>query len=350
MIDISKLDRIDIKDDIVTIQAGVRVKQLNEALYAASPKRRIASPTCNTLGWLGAALGGGIPRTIGHDGLCCDRIVSARVVLASGEVVTASKDEHPDLFWGIRGAGPDLGVVLSADLLTAPGEYPDPKAGIGAVVSQWQGTLVYPESKLKALFDAADSIELLPHLQEDITIVAIGTLDSINISTTSVRHIWENDGDISQADAEAAFKPILDVGPSEVKWELLPYHHWNDISDPTCAMGGMHGLLYTVGTSNLDGATFERAYGELKKFIKENEGEVGAVFFQAQCYHTEEVVKMGEAGVDGGGAYPWRGVGVHVVWGIFLTEENVGLVPLARAVGEKVRAILRARVGDTKSR
>ena len=43
MIDISKLDRIDIKDDIVSIQAGVRVKQLNEALYAASPKRRILS-------------------------------------------------------------------------------------------------------------------------------------------------------------------------------------------------------------------------------------------------------------------------------------------------------------------
>ena len=47
-------------------------------------------------------------------GLVADALVSARVVTSDGRVVQVSKTQNPDLFWGIRGAGANLGVVTSA--------------------------------------------------------------------------------------------------------------------------------------------------------------------------------------------------------------------------------------------
>ena len=96
----------------------------------------------------GPLLGGGHSLLQNQHGYSLDGLVSARVVLASGKVVEASRTTNADLFWALQGAGHNFGIVTSLEVQT----YDIP--------SNWTVySLVFTTDKVEALFQLINEFE-----------------------------------------------------------------------------------------------------------------------------------------------------------------------------------------------
>ncbi len=134
--DLSPLQDVAVDPDARTVRAGggCTWSVFNDATHAHG--LATTGGIIGSTGIAGLTLGGGIGYLSRKYGLSCDNVLSAEVVTADGEVVTASESEHADLFWALRGGGGNFGVVTTfeyrlhpvAEIYGGPIAYPMDRA------------------------------------------------------------------------------------------------------------------------------------------------------------------------------------------------------------------------------
>ena len=151
MIDLSPMKRVavDPATRTVRVDPGVLLGELDRA----TQEHGLAVPagTVSHTGVAGLTLGGGIGWLMRKHGLTIDNLLEVELVTAEGEIVRASADEEPELFWGVRGAGANFGVVTEFVFRAHP---------VGPLVAG--GPRLYP------LEDASDVLARLRAVQDDL--------------------------------------------------------------------------------------------------------------------------------------------------------------------------------------
>ena len=156
----------------------------------------LASPggAISTTGIAGLTLGGGYGSLSRRYGMACDNLLSADVVLASGQFVTASPGSHPDLFWALRGGGGNFGVVTSFEFQLHP------------LRKMLAGLIAFPFEMSKAVLQRFR--ELCLHATDDLTLMA-AMIPTPDAGRCVVAVIFDS-GD--QFEGESAAKALRELG------------------------------------------------------------------------------------------------------------------------------------------
>ncbi len=119
IIDLSLMNAISLNENLLTIEGGVRFKELYESLNESGCP--FPGGSCPTVGVSGFTLGGGWGFSTRHLGMGCDSLKSLRLVDAEGNIVIADENQNADLLWACKGAGNgNFGVVTSMTYKLSP--------------------------------------------------------------------------------------------------------------------------------------------------------------------------------------------------------------------------------------
>jgi len=225
MIDLSLMKgiRVDPGRRTVRVDPGCTSGDVDHATAALG----LAVPfgIVSTTGVAGLTLGGGTGYLTRKHGLTIDNLLEADIVLADGRLVTASKDQHADLFWALRGGGGNFGVVTSFLFQAHP------------VSTVYAGPIFWLATHAKAVMRAYR--DFLPHAPEELgafvglkTVPPMDPFPKDHWGKRACAVISSYNG--PAADGEKAMAPLLAAVPPPIfNWMgAMPFPAIQSLFDP----------------------------------------------------------------------------------------------------------------------
>jgi FAD/FMN-containing dehydrogenase len=176
----------------------------------------------SSVGFGGLATGGGLGFMARKYGLSIDNLLSARVVTAEGNIVTASPEENADLFWAIRGGGGNFGIVTEFEFRLAP--VKDVYAGMLLVPATREAVRGYLEYSVAA----PDELTTLANLMHAPPAPFVPE-DRVGEPVLAILAIWTGGAE----DGERALAPLRALGaPVAEAFGVMPYPAVYDFTAP----------------------------------------------------------------------------------------------------------------------
>ncbi|PYH87523.1 FAD-binding domain-containing protein [Aspergillus ellipticus CBS 707.79] len=234
LIDLTRMRKVtaDDKAKTITAQGGCLWEHVDKT--AGEHGLATVGGVVNHTGVGGLTLGGGYGWLTGQYGLVVDNLISARIVVADGRVLAVSKDAHADLFWAIRGAGHNFGVVTEFTL-----QGYDQKEDVSA------GVVAFAPEKLEEIIEFANQLVAdetdgragiyvfmgIPPGQSDLAITTV-------VFST-----------LSEEESQKRFAPLMALEPILSTVARTPYHQVNALLNGIAVHGerkAMKGFSYTL--------------------------------------------------------------------------------------------------------
>ncbi|KAJ4323392.1 hypothetical protein N0V94_001864 [Neodidymelliopsis sp. IMI 364377] len=269
VIDLSKMRGVTVDPEAKTITAEGGT--IWEDVDTAAAKHGLATVggTVNHTGVGGLTLGGGYGYLTGKHGLTIDNLLSAEIVLASGEVLTTSSTSHPDLFWAIRGAGANFGVVTNFTFKCYPQSDP-----------VFAGPLVFPPTALPQIVSFMNKFHTTNDGNQAL-LVAFSSPPPQN-APVILTQLFHNG---PESEAKEIFADLFALNPLANMSGMVPYPVLNSLLNVSAGFDGRKQFGGGAFKLPLDPAFVQGVYTEFQAFV-----ESKAEFEVAQSMMLWEVV------------------------------------------------------------
>ncbi|WP_010094338.1 FAD-binding oxidoreductase [Ornithinibacillus scapharcae] len=213
LIDLTNMNQISIDEvsKIAVVEAGVKTYEVDEV----TQEYGLAVPLgmVSNIGVAGLALGGGIGYLRGKHGLTSDNVVGVHLVTADGKLLYVNQFEHPELFWAIRGAGSNFGIVTKFELKlhqTGP--------NVLAV------DVSYDYNDIRQVLNKADNYRKQAPDDIAFNLIITNMNQEQKVSQPAVRLIGMYDGQLNLQVEKEIIQPLLELAtPTKDDTEITTY-------------------------------------------------------------------------------------------------------------------------------
>lgn len=203
------------------VEPGVTWAELNHELQTFG--LAATGGFVGTTGVGGLTLGGGLGWMVRKHGCALDNLLSADVVTADGEFLTASLTENPDLFWALRGGGGNFGIVTSFEFQVHPA---------GTVLA---GLVLHPASKGREALRFWREYELTAREEMSNSVVMFTAPADLPLPEVLRQEAIVGIGGVyvgSLDEGERALRPLREFGPPAADiYQPMPYSAAQTMAD-----------------------------------------------------------------------------------------------------------------------